>query len=301
MNPSTTPNVLDIASLGALKRQVRANDAQGARAAAQQFEALFLQQVLKSMRDATPQDGAFDSDQTRMYQSLLDQQLAQVLATRSNGTGLAAMLEKQLTRLSAEPQSFPDGLPLHPQQAPLPLQQKAWPLSPSAAPVPTPSPPAAAGGRRSEFVRSILPHAEAAGRALGIPGRFVAAQAALESGWGKAEPRGADGQPSYNLFGIKAGRGWSGPVVEATTTEYRDGSAQKRVEKFRAYASYAEAFRDYASLIANNPRYAAVLGSGSAGDFARGLQQAGYASDPQYAAKLERIIGGARLRDTQSA
>jgi flagellar protein FlgJ len=118
----------------------------------------------------------------------------------------------------------------------------------------------------------------------------------LETGWDRAEPRLADGQPSYNVFGIKAGRNWTGATVEATTTEYVDGVAQQRVERFRAYGSYADAFRDYANLLASNPRYTAVLGSADASHFAQGLQRAGYATDPAYAAKLERIINGQTLK-----
>jgi len=122
------------------------------------------------------------------------------------------------------------------------------------------------------------------------------AQAALETGWGKSEPRRVDGSPSYNVFGIKAGRNWQGPVVEATTTEYVDGVAQKQVERFRAYGSYAEAFRDYAGVLTSNPRYAAIVSARDAATFANGLQKAGYATDPAYAGKLQRIIGGDTLR-----
>jgi flagellar protein FlgJ len=119
----------------------------------------------------------------------------------------------------------------------------------------------------------------------------------LESGWGKAEPRFADGRPSYNLFGIKAGSAWNGAVVLARTTEYVNGMARSRLESFRAYPSYAAAFRDYAALLSGNPRYADVLGSADAAGFARGLQRAGYATDPHYAGKLQRIIAGDALRD----
>ena len=126
--------------------------------------------------------------------------------------------------------------------------------------------------------------------------QVLVAQAALETGWGKSEPRRADGSPSFNIFGIKAGAGWRGAAVEATTTEVVGGVAQTRVERFRAYASYEEAFKDYAGLLANNPRYAAVLNTQEPARFARGLQAAGFATDPLYAAKLESIIGGATLR-----
>jgi flagellar protein FlgJ len=142
----------------------------------------------------------------------------------------------------------------------------------------------------------MLPAAVAAEQITGIPAHFMVAQAALETGWGKSEPRRADGSPSFNIFGIKAGANWRGATVEATTTEVIAGLAQTRVERFRAYASYEEAFGDYANLLASNPRYAAILGAQEPGRFARGLQAAGYATDPQYAAKLETIIGGTTLR-----
>ncbi len=307
MSPSATPNILDFAGLAALRREARANDPAAIKAAAQQFEALFLQQMLKAMRDATPQDGLFDSDQTRMYQSLLDQQLAQVMATRGNGMGLAAIIEKQMLRQGAEPQAYPDGLPLVPEARPMPLAPEpkahAVPDStrPAAPAAPAPGNTGSLPASGSDFLHRIWPHALEAGRATGIPARFVAAHAALESGWGRSEPRDAAGRPSYNLFGIKAGASWTGPVVEATTTEVVGGVAQKRVERFRAYGSYAEAFRDYASLLAGNPRYGAVLGSQDASAFARGLQRAGYATDPAYAAKLEKIITGPTLRHSLTA
>ena len=144
-----------------------------------------------------------------------------------------------------------------------------------------------------------MPHANEASQTTGIPARFMLGQAALESGWGKRELRGTDGTPSHNLFGIKAGAGWKGPVVEAVTTEYVNGVARKSVEKFRAYPSYADAFRDYANLLRSNPRYAGVLAQAAQGidaeGFAHGLQRAGYATDPNYADKLSRIIRGTQL------
>jgi flagellar protein FlgJ len=317
---AANPNVLDASSLTALKRQVKGGDPKALKAVAQQFEALFLQMVLKSMRDAIPREGLFDSDQSRMYESLLDQQMAQVLGSKSGGTGLAAMIEKQLLQQNSEPQALDGPLPLSPptrffrfpegRAIPLPRETLEAPLlelQPGAAPasraVSRPSSaadPAVTGEGVSpavrEFATRLWPAAEQAARATGVPAHFMVAQAALETGWGKSELRHADGSTSFNVFGIKAGRNWQGPVVESTTTEYVNGVAQKQLERFRAYASYAEAFRDYSSLLSANPRYAGVLGTQDAGSFARGLQRAGYATDPMYAAKLERIIGGATLR-----
>lgn len=286
---------VDVNGLAALRRQVQGNTPEGNKAAAQQFEALFLQVVLKSMRDATPHDGMFDSEQSRMYESLLDQQLAQVLSVKGGGTGLAAMIEKQLSRANVDPQPL-GGLPLIPPSRAYPL-----PTAPAAMPLPQSGlgnlPPVdSATVPAREFANRVWPYAFEASRATGIPAQFIVAQAALETGWGKSEPRLADGRPSYNLFGIKAGKSWSGATTEAATTEYVDGAAQKQVERFRVYGSYAEAFRDYANLLLSNPRYAGVVGSQDAAGFARSLQQAGYASDPMYAAKLTRIIGGSTLR-----
>ncbi len=134
--------------------------------------------------------------------------------------------------------------------------------------------------------------------ATGIPARFLLGQAALESGWGKHEIRAADGSQSFNLFGIKAGSNWGGRSVEVMTTEYVDGAPRKVLQKFRAYASYAEAFQDYASLMQGNRRYASVLKQTDSAGFAQGLQRAGYATDPQYAEKLTSILNGARMRQT---
>jgi len=304
MATTTLPSVFDINGLSNLKRQVKENSPEAIKAAAQQFEALFLQMVLKSMRDATPHEGIFDSEQSRMYQGLLDQQLSQVLSTKG-GTGLAALIEKQMSRANADPQLL-ENLPLNPELPAFPLNpaspQLKWPQQGVSSPMPLSglSSPDSAPPQARDFTARIWPYAYEASRATGIPAQFMVAQAALETGWGKSEPRFADGRPSFNLFGIKAGKNWHGAVVEATTTEHVNGVDQKQVERFRAYGSYAEAFRDYANLLQSNPRYAKVLGTQDAAAFARGLQQAGFATDPMYSSKLERIISGSTLRQSLS-
>lgn len=317
------PNVFDVNSLSALRRQVRDGDPKALKAAAQQFEALFLQMVLKSMRDATPREGLFHSEQTRLYESLLDQQMAQVLGSKSGGTGLAAMIERQLGRQNPEPQSFDGPGPFLPPAAsfrfgggsmsplrrevmpPLPVDEshagaapllRKGPLSFLGADSAVPGDGLGASATVREFASRLWPAAAEASRATGIPVHFMVAQAALETGWGKFEPRRADGSPSFNVFGIKAGRNWQGPVVEVATTEYVDGVAQRQLERFRAYGSYAEGFRDYRGLLSANPRYTDALRARDAASFAQALQRAGYATDPQYSAKLERIIGGTTLR-----
>jgi flagellar protein FlgJ len=289
---------IDVNGLAQVKRQARNDPRAALKGASQQFEAVFLQMVLKSMRDATPKEGLFDNEQTRLYQSMLDQQLAQTLSAKGS-TGLAALMEKQLAR-GLPPLKADAGEGGGQQDVPAwPLQLRAGPAAqpaPAAPAVAVPGDEAAVPAPAREFVNRLWPQALEASRATGIPAHFMIAQAALETGWGKAELRFADGSTTYNLFGIKAGRSWHGAVAEATTTEYVNGAAQKTVERFRAYSSYAEAFRDYANLLASNPRYAGVLNQQDPAAFAKGLQQAGYATDPMYADKLTRIIGGATLR-----
>jgi flagellar protein FlgJ len=287
---------IDVNSLAQTKRLAKEDPRAALKGAAQQFEAVFLQMVLKSMRDASPKEGLFDSEQSRLFQSMLDQQLAQTMSAKGS-SGLAAIIEKQLAR--GLPPLATDALQTEGASPPFPLQQQmrlpSLPAVPQAA-VAIPADATAVPAPARDFVNRLWSHANEASQTTGIPAHFMIAQAALETGWGRAELRFSDGTPTYNLFGIKAGRNWQGAVAEATTTEYVNGVASTRVERFRAYSSYAEAFRDYASLLASNPRYADVLNQQDAAGFARGLQKAGYATDPMYAAKLERIIGGQTLR-----
>lgn len=341
-------NALDPNSLSGLRRVSKDGSPAATKEAAKQFEALLLQQVLKSMRDATPKGGMFDSDESRMYQSLLDQQLAMQLATRSGGIGLAKVIERQLGGNNGAAVTPPEGgvaldasirqgfdaatAPVGTRPAAsgslaapganlLPLgsatssaiqsaAQSANRAAKSAAAAPAagaasgvaasfPNLPAGAGPRA--FVEKVWPQAVEASRATGIPARFLVAQAALETGWGKYELKNADGSPSHNLFNIKAGKRWAGDTVSTATTEYSNGVATRENARFRSYGSYADSFRDYARLIGTNPRYAAVVGQDDATAFARGLQAAGYATDPNYADKLARIINGNTLRTALAA
>jgi flagellar protein FlgJ len=286
---------LDAQSVDQLRAQAKGDPDRALKSAAKQFEALFMSMLLKSMRDASPQDGPFDSEQTRMYTSMLDQQLAQSLSSR--GIGLADIMVRQLTQgvPTAAGTAAPASTPA--------LSPDALPGVGDAAPLSAPS--RSGNARTSDAVREFMNRhaasAQAASEATGIPARFLLAQAGLESGWGRREIRGVDGSDSNNLFGIKAGRNWSGRVVEAPTTEYVDGKAVRTVERFRAYESPADSFRDYASLIANSPRYSQVRDRKDEVAFAYGLQRAGYATDPQYADKLLRVMDGIRARYSTAA
>ena len=300
---------VDVQGVNALRHAVRSSPVEGMKQASKQFEVMFMQMVLKSMREATPSDGMFSSQQEKMYTSMLDQQLSQNLSGR--GLGLAASMFTQLSRTMAGDAAQPpaaNGLTNGPPAA----VQPAMPLSQDLKSAPGVMPPAsraadlslyeAATGQASlsrsalpqahveQFVSRMLPAAQQASQASGVPAQLIMAQAALESGWGRREIRAEDGRNSFNLFGIKADKNWKGPVVETTTTEYVGGAAQKTRATFRAYGSYEESFSDYAQFLSSNPRYANVVATQDPAQAAHGLQRAGYATDPQYGGKLVRIM-----------
>jgi flagellar protein FlgJ len=281
---------VDSKGLSELRQSARAGSPEALKTAATQFESMFVNMMMKSMRDATPQDGMMDSQQTKMFTTMLDQQTSQSIAKK--GMGLADVLVRQLSK-TLPPQ---DGTAVDPAMARALMEQarlqRSIEASGGAAAV------AAAGNANKPahvraFQDKLGSDAEEASRSSGIPAKFMLGQAALESGWGRREIKGRDGTNSHNLFGIKAGPDWKGRVVETATTEYVNGKPQTRVEKFRAYDSYADSFKDYARLLSSNPRYEKALaaaGSTDAAGFARHLQKAGYATDPNYATKLAGII-----------
>ncbi len=267
LNP-TQSLVTDTRTLQALKSSAGQDPKAAVKEAAKQFEALFMQQLMKSMHDASMSSGMLDNEGSKLGTEMLDTQFA----TKMTGLpgGLAEIIAKQLERQMSG-------------------AQPAIPSTPATDVAP-------AGGRKgtpgqADFVSRHGEAARAAEAQTGIPAAFMIAQAAHETGWGQREIRNADGSSSNNYFGIKAGASWKGPVAEVTTTEYVDGQARKVTAKFRAYASAAESFADYARLMKTSPRYTGVLTNAtSAQGFAQGLQAAGYATDPAYADKLTRTI-----------
>lgn len=346
---------IDTNALASLKRRAGQDPNASLRETAQQFETLFMNMLMKSMRDTIPKDGLLQSSASDMYTGMLDQQLAQKMSAR--GTGIADMIVKQLSQYmktadgsgagsvtastsaatktasssesnagvsSATLSSTAQGATLAaakaatstrtpgPVDASITQRMKKEPNTVTGRvirfddaqtltarvqgmelPVSTKSAASNVSAQEAPkvFVQQMAPHAEAASRESGVPASFMLGQAALESGWGRREITYPDGQTSHNLFGIKAGSGWTGKTVSVTTTEYVGGVATKSVEKFRAYDSYQESFRDYASLISNNPRYQRVLQQGGTVEgFANAMQGAGYATDPRYAEKLTRTI-----------
>ncbi|MDR2677979.1 MAG: flagellar assembly peptidoglycan hydrolase FlgJ [Zoogloeaceae bacterium] len=304
----------DVKSAQSLRSQLKNNPEAGVKAAAQEFEAMFLQRVMKSMRATMGEDTFMDSDSTRFFTGMLDEQMAKDIA-HAGGLGLAEMLEKQLSQRlghsgdetaeteikTFDPPSFTlnTARPLPPAITSLSAWRAALEKSESATGTAgvTATSETETFNTPREFVSALWPHAVEASRDTGIPPQFLIAHAALESGWGKRNILNADGSPSHNLFGIKAGASWSGKSTEVATTEYVNGLAQRERARFRAYDSYADSFRDYANLLRDNPRYGGVIGSQNGTEFARRLQQAGYATDPRYAEKLAAIIEGPTLRE----
>jgi peptidoglycan hydrolase FlgJ len=259
----------DQRNLAALRSQAAADPKAVVREAAKQFEALFMQELLKSMRASTLATGTLENEGSRLGTEMLDQQLA----TQMTGLpgGLADAIARQLER-----QMLPN----------------AGPASGSTK-LPAPAEPLTRipGKGAAAFIDKHLDAADKAAAASGIPAAFMIGQAAHETGWGRSEIRRVDGSASFNLFGIKAGPDWKGAVAEVGTTEFVNGQAQKVSAKFRAYASYEESFADYARLISASPRYKEALAAGSnVQAFASGLQRGGYATDPAYADKLARVI-----------
>jgi len=298
----------DLKGLAALKRDAKTQDPQALRTAARQFESLFTRMMLKSMREAnaTFGDKLMGSDQQDFYQGMFDDQIA-VEMSKGKGLGLADMLTRQLTHMGLTPPSAAAG-----------TDSKAPPMKPNSvlnpyAPTSSTTPqgalamvdridPAAPtvdvkasggswqSGSPEEFVRQLWPQAQKAGQELGVDPRHILAQAALETGWGRAVPSDTEGRSSFNFFGIKSGAQWNGASVAVRTLEFDNGVPTPRTDRFRAYASPQDAFNDYVAVLRNNPRYAAALNTGSdARAFAAGLTQGGYATDPAYAQKVAAI------------
>lgn len=310
------PNVNDISQFTKLRASARAQDPAALKAAAKQFEAMFTKQLLKSAHDAKIGDDLMGSDQGDFYQDMFDNQIAQTMA-QGRGLGIADLLVRQLQQSKMAPADASAtstskaklALPgLHAaQMMPLkssPTSTSATPTAPStkAHQANTESTISSALSKPMEFIRSLLPQAEAAAKALGISAKTLVAQAALETGWGKHQIKNADGTPSYNFFGIKAHGQWNGASVSKTTQEYSGGVAHAEVAAFRSYSSPAEAFNDYVNFIKSNPRYATALQHGGDGHrYAEGLQRAGYATDPAYAQKIGKISSGPLMTAALSA
>jgi flagellar protein FlgJ len=294
INPVTPPPAAmanantysDPNGLAALKKDP--NSPAALHAVAQQVDALFLQMMLKSMRDANAAAGEGDSNEMGMYQDMFDKQIALTMSQHQD-LGLGSLLIRQIAARAAAGAAPP--APSDDHAAPRPV------AAPSAAPPATAAPPTSMTQSAGEFVDQVLPSIRAAAEALGLNPLVLLAQAALETGWGKRMARTADGNPSLNLFGIKADDTWVGARAAANTLEYAGGVATQRPAAFRAYGSIEESVNDFAHLLKNSPRYRHAAAAGpDAQAYVDGIGRSGYATDPEYAAKLNDILHGSTLR-----
>ena len=277
----------EFSGINKLKLAARNSSPEALNEVAEQFEAFFLNLMLKQMRDANLADGVFDSDQSRFYQDMMDQQLALTLAKKRT-VGIAESIVRQLKHTvkdaeKTEKTEKTEGL------KPLPERKNFdrlalklttdIDLQPSRFKTPT------------DFIETMRPYAKEAADKLGIPASVLLAQSALETGWGQKVMRHQDGKSSHNLFGIKADERWSGDKVKVASLEYRDGKAKREVSEFRVYNSFKESFDDYVNFIKSNDRYhSALKNSNNGGSYIKALQDAGYATDPEYANKVISII-----------
>ncbi|MDH0726846.1 flagellar assembly peptidoglycan hydrolase FlgJ [Stutzerimonas stutzeri] len=345
----------DLNRLSQLKVGKDRDGEENVRKVAQEFESLFLNEMLKSMRSANEvlaKDNPLNSQASKQYQEMYDQQLSVSLSKEGGGIGLADVLVRQLNKQTesvarsnpfaqvaqtegaawpskpaAAAESTRDDSrllnqrrlalpgraserqlanvsatdPARSADASQPLVNLDWqpatafaapqdkPLTVNGVEIDTAKASKTRFGSPEEFIATMMPMAEKAARRLGVEPRYLVAQAALETGWGKSMIRQKDGSNSHNLFGIKA-TNWSGESAMARTTEYVNGRAVKQVEGFRAYASFEHSFDDFVSLLQNSDRYqSAVNAGGDSERFVRELQKAGYATDPQYARKVSQI------------
>jgi peptidoglycan hydrolase FlgJ len=270
VDTSAATTYSDINGLAALKKDP--NSPQAIRAVAEQVEALFLQMMLKSMRDATAAEET-DSNEMGMYQDMFDKQVALSISQHAD-LGIGRLLKRQLTDKAA-PAATKGG------------SAATTALAPAAAPAPT----------AAEFVNRMLPPIRRAASALGLNPLGMLAQAALETGWGQRMPRNADGSSSFNLFGVKAGEGWSGAKSTADSMEVIDGVATPRRAVFRSYGSIEESVNDFANLLKSSPRYREAVAAGQdAHSYIEGIGKSGYATDPEYANKLKQILDGGTLQ-----
>ena len=316
----TSVNYNDFNSLSRLRVDAR-KDSEGAlKEVAKQFESVFVQMMIKSMREASvPLQGElFHGDQSKAYTDMYDKQLGLEL-TQGNGIGLADSIVRQLSRADVTPpaqnnqstlqvlmnqnrslmaekqdstaefsQQFNvDKVETKALNSPFGFEVESVQQSPHWT-------------KAEDFIRDSWPHAQKAGEELGIDPRVILAQSALETGWGKKVHFNEEGENSYCLFGIKAGSNWDGKQVSFNTLEFRSGSMNRETASFRAYDSLAESYQDYVTFLKDNPRYENVLNASSSEEYSQQLQKSGYATDPDYSKKIERIRNSDLLNNVVS-
>ena len=281
---STSRIYTDFQGLADLRRLAKQDSDEALEEVATQFEAIFIQMMLKSMRDATLSEGIFESDQSEMYMSMYDQQIA--LDLSSKGVfGIAEMMVQQLANNKvSQSNSAAVPMPITVMGTKHSYTESKVESVKSKEVVPEFTSP-------QSFVDFMSPKAKQAAARLGVNPQVLIAQAALETGWGHKIIKRVDGSSSYNLFGIKADQRWSGAQATVSTLEYSDGIMSRKVASFRAYDSFQHSFDDYVDFVKQGPRYQRALGhDGSAQHYIQALQEEGYATDPAYAEKVIDIM-----------
>jgi peptidoglycan hydrolase FlgJ len=316
LNVGNSEAYTDFSSFAKLKAEARTDSPEAIQKVAKQFESLFLNMVMKGMREAKLGDGLLDSDQSKFYQEMYDQQLSTQLAG-SPGVGLADLIVKQLSPKHDQTlekrditeyvkdslASLPNGLipePVvtkHPKGKFSAAGLDEFAVEPLAEPAESLKIEVSenVGGisSKQQFLNQLLPLAEQAAGELGVDPKMLLAQAALETGWGNSVIKNRDGSSSYNLFNIKTGKAWSGKQATVSTLEFEQGIPKRTMAGFRAYNSYRDSFNDYVKFLKANPRYSdALKQAANPAGYIRELQQAGYATDPQYATKVLAIYHG---------
>jgi flagellar protein FlgJ len=287
----------DLSGFSALRQSAQADAKSALPVVAKQFESIFTQMMLKSMRDASAGDGLFDSQGGDAWRDMFDQQLSIELSQHGNGLGIAQMLTRQLGGMAGTNGADAGTVAAVDDDWRQRLRSVAGAARAAGSQALKSLPKDA-----QDFVQQLAPYAQKAADKLGVSVRAVLAQAALETQWGQHLPTHADGNSSNNLFGMKAGSTWDGAKVSVPTLEFEDGVAVRRNAQFRSYADPAQSFDDYAQLIADNPRYARALNHGDdVIGFARGLVNGGYATDPSYAQKIAAIANSPAMRDALDA
>ncbi len=306
MNTAHASVYTDFQGLAKLKTAARKDSGSALEETAQQFEALMMQMMLKSMRQASIGEGLGDSDQSLFYREMYDQQLAIHLA-KSGGLGLTEVIKRQLGGSTGEHARQPGKvLSDYRQQAVMrgapssdttasPLEANRSP-APATSTAPVPKKPEPAIDSPEAFLRHLWPMAQEAAILLGQEPDTLLAQAALETGWGQKMIRRDDGNNSFNLFGIKADYRWAGDRAIVPTLEYAGGVAVRQKAAFRAYDSFADSFKDYVAFLQTNPRYHTALQADDSDGYLSSLQEAGYATDPHYAEKISAILDRPELQ-----
>ncbi|MFC3652678.1 flagellar assembly peptidoglycan hydrolase FlgJ [Dyella humi] len=293
----------DLSGFGALRHQAETDSNAALPAVAKQFESMFTEMLLKSMREANFGDPLFESQATDTWQDMYDQQLSLSLSQHGKGLGIADMLVRQLGGHGQAQGAENKNAAVDPNTTGMVdnWKQRLFDLEDATRSTARKAmawlPPDA-----ETFVRELAPQASVVAKELGLSLRTVLAQAALETQWGKHMPAHADGSSSFNLFGIKAGGSWGGSRVNVPTLEYEGGIAVRKQAQFRSYKSVAESLADYADLIGKDPRYVQARGRGDdVMGYARALVDGGYATDPEYAGKVAAIANSSVMRQALDA